>query len=217
MMTYKSLHAQMNIICIKDIGVVFAEAVDYKAETKSGEFIAGILRPIIERYGPEHVVALCMGGGSNYQSACKLLQKDFPHIEVVPCATDVLDLLMEDISKMEWAQEVVDQANDMISFLRVHQLSRLCALRPQLTQMVLHKDWGEEADRGVVRGVGDGWGVVEEGGVLCATDGAAVHGDEEDGFGGKGDDEGDLRHHAAGDGGVGYTAGGDRLSTEQGR
>ncbi|CAI7798474.1 unnamed protein product [Closterium sp. NIES-54] len=81
MMTEKSLRAQMNIICINDIGVVFVEAVDYKAETKSGEFIAGILRPIIERVGPEHVVALCMGGGNNYQYACKLLQKDFPHCQ----------------------------------------------------------------------------------------------------------------------------------------
>ncbi|CAI5980750.1 unnamed protein product [Closterium sp. NIES-64] len=39
----------MNIICINHTGVVFAEAIDYKAKTKSGEFIAGILRPIIVR------------------------------------------------------------------------------------------------------------------------------------------------------------------------
>ncbi|CAI5499493.1 unnamed protein product [Closterium sp. Naga37s-1] len=82
MMTDKSGRTQMNIICINDSGVVFAEAVDCKAEMKSGAFIAGILRLIIERVRPEHVVALCMDGGSNYKSACKLLQKDFRHIEV---------------------------------------------------------------------------------------------------------------------------------------
>ncbi|CAI7931066.1 unnamed protein product [Closterium sp. NIES-54] len=66
MMMDKCGRAQMNIICIDDSGAVFIETVDCKAEAKSGVFIAGILRPVIEKVGPEHVVALCTDGGSNY-------------------------------------------------------------------------------------------------------------------------------------------------------
>ncbi|CAI5490223.1 unnamed protein product [Closterium sp. Naga37s-1] len=174
MMTDKSGRAQMNILLLNDAGAVFVEAVDCKMELKSGAFVAGILRPIIKKIGPENVVALCMDGGSNYASACKLLQAEWPHIEHVPCATHVLDLLMEDIGKMEWARDVVGRAGDMITFLRIHlwtraflrspelhggkalqplrpvgtrfgtqyiAVSRLCQLRSQLLQMVVHDGW----------------------------------------------------------------------------
>ncbi|CAI5463704.1 unnamed protein product [Closterium sp. Yama58-4] len=128
----KSGHEQMNIICINDSGAVFQGAVDCKAETKSGAFIVSILQPIIEKIGPQHVVAFCTDGGSNYVSAGKLLQKMYPHFEIVPCATHVLYLLMEDIGKMDWAQEVVPVANDIISFVRSHTWTRAFLRCPEL-------------------------------------------------------------------------------------
>ncbi|CAI5481545.1 unnamed protein product [Closterium sp. Yama58-4] len=102
MMTDKIGRVRMNIISINVSGAIFQEAVDCKVEIKSGVFIVRVLQSIIEKVGSEHIVAICMDGGSNYVSAGKLLQKN-PHIEIVPCATHVLDLLMEDFSKMDWA------------------------------------------------------------------------------------------------------------------
>ncbi|CAI5938201.1 unnamed protein product [Closterium sp. NIES-64] len=147
MRTDKSGRAQMNILLLNDAGAVFVKAVDCKMELKSGAFVAGILRPIIKKIGPENVAVLCMDGGSNYASACKLLQAEWPHIEHVPCATHVLDLLMEDIGKMEWARDVVGRAGDMITFLRFtcgrafFCGARSCTLRSQLLQMVVHDGW----------------------------------------------------------------------------
>ncbi|CAI5471796.1 unnamed protein product [Closterium sp. Yama58-4] len=132
MMQDKSGRAQMNVICINDTGAVFVEAVDCKAVTKSGKFIASVLRPIIERIGAEHVVALCTDGGSNYKKAGKLLQKEWPHLDLVPCATHVMDLLMEDVGKMDWAQVVVTQADNMINFVRGHQWTRAFLRDPKL-------------------------------------------------------------------------------------
>ncbi|CAI5954688.1 unnamed protein product [Closterium sp. NIES-64] len=132
MMRDKSGRAQMNILCINASGAVFQEAVDCKAETKSGEFIVSVLQPVIEKVGPEHVVAICTDGGSNYVSAAKLLQKKYPHIEFVPCATHVLDLLLEDFGSMAWAQEVVPAATDMISFIRSHTWTRAFLRCPEL-------------------------------------------------------------------------------------
>ncbi|CAI5522588.1 unnamed protein product [Closterium sp. Naga37s-1] len=181
MMTDKTGRAQMNIVCINASGAVFHEAVDCKAETKTGAFIIRVLQPVIEKVGPENVVAICTDGGSNYVSAAKMLQKKYPHIEIVPCATHVLDLLMEDWGKMDWAAEVVPVATDMITFLRSHTwpraflrspelhgekkslqplrpagtrfgtqyiaVSRLLAIRPQLMQMVVYKDWEEKGKK----------------------------------------------------------------------
>ncbi|CAI5982153.1 unnamed protein product [Closterium sp. NIES-65] len=146
-------------------------AVDCKAVTKSGKFIASVLRPIIERIGAEHVVALCTDGGSNYKKAGKLLRKEWPHLEIVPCATHVLDLLMEEVGKMEWAQVVVTQADNMISFVRGHQCMR-AFLRGRelhgekkslpLTAMVTHKDWLERGGSTVTGADFDGW-VMDQG------------------------------------------------------
>ncbi|CAI5505551.1 unnamed protein product [Closterium sp. Naga37s-1] len=52
MIANTSGHALINIMCINNSGVVFSEAVDCRLEVKSGAYIAGILRPIIQKIGP---------------------------------------------------------------------------------------------------------------------------------------------------------------------
>ncbi|CAI5478859.1 unnamed protein product [Closterium sp. Yama58-4] len=49
MMTDKSGRPQANILLINDSGAVFAESIDCKLETKTGGYIASVLRPIIEK------------------------------------------------------------------------------------------------------------------------------------------------------------------------
>ncbi|CAI7889386.1 unnamed protein product [Closterium sp. NIES-54] len=65
-----------------------------------------------------------MDGGSNYGAACKELMADWPHIEYVPCATHVVDLLMEDVGKIPWAKEIVDRCGDMITDVCNHHFTR---------------------------------------------------------------------------------------------
>ncbi|CAI5930012.1 unnamed protein product [Closterium sp. NIES-64] len=153
MMKDKSGRAQMNVVFINASGAVFKEAFDCKAETKTGAFIVSVLQPLIEKLGPEHVVAICTDGGSNYVSAGKLLQKKYPHLEFVPCATHVLDLLLEDFGGMDWAQEVVSVATDMITRCdpagtrfgtQYIAVSRLKEIRQHLVNMVTHTDWAEK-------------------------------------------------------------------------
>ncbi|CAI5532901.1 unnamed protein product [Closterium sp. Naga37s-1] len=79
------------ILLINEPAAVFTECVDCKMESKTGGYIADMLHPIIEKVGPDNVVALCMDGGSNYATACNTLVLEWPHIEVVPCATHVMD------------------------------------------------------------------------------------------------------------------------------
>ncbi|CAI5471803.1 unnamed protein product [Closterium sp. Yama58-4] len=124
LMTDRCGRPQANVMLINDSGAVFVETIDCNMESKTGGYIASILRPIIEKVGPENVVALCMDGGSNYGAACKELMAEWPHIEYVPCATHVLDLLMEDVGKITWAKEIVDRCGDMVSYVRNHHFTR---------------------------------------------------------------------------------------------
>ncbi|CAI5499316.1 unnamed protein product, partial [Closterium sp. Naga37s-1] len=53
-----AVRPQANVLLINDSGAVFVESIDTKMEIKTGGYIAGILRPIIEKVGPENVVAV---------------------------------------------------------------------------------------------------------------------------------------------------------------
>ncbi|CAI5976319.1 unnamed protein product [Closterium sp. NIES-64] len=124
LMTDRCGRPQANVMLVNDSGAVFVEAIDCNMESKTGGYIASLLRPIIEKVGPENVVALCMDGGSNYGAACKELMADWPHIEYVPCATHMLDLLMEDVGKITWCKDIVDLCGDMITYVRNHHFTR---------------------------------------------------------------------------------------------
>ncbi|CAI5532316.1 unnamed protein product [Closterium sp. Naga37s-1] len=120
MMKDKCGRAQANVLLINDSGAVFKEAIDCGMERKTGGYVAGILQPMVEEVGPENVVAFCMDGGSNYAVAVQELIAKWPHIQQVPCATHVMDLLQEAVGKMGWAKGVVDRTGEMISFVRNH-------------------------------------------------------------------------------------------------
>ncbi|CAI5968476.1 unnamed protein product [Closterium sp. NIES-64] len=106
----------INAVCaIRDSGTGY---------TKTGGYVASILRPVVEEVGPDNVVAFCTDGGSNYAVACNELIAEWPHIQHVPCATHVLDLFMEDVGKMTWAKKVVDTAGEISSFVRNHHWTR---------------------------------------------------------------------------------------------
>ncbi|CAI6000540.1 unnamed protein product [Closterium sp. NIES-65] len=178
MMTDRNGRPQANVLIVNDSGAVFTDCIDCNMERKTGGYVARILRPVVEEVGPENVVAFCMDGGSNYAVAVKQLIWEWPHIQDVPCATHVLDLLMEDVGKMGWAKPVVDKGGEISSFVRNHHwtrgylwkpelvegkvlqalkpagtrfgtnyiaISRLCAMRGSLTNMVTSEGWKEWA------------------------------------------------------------------------
>ncbi|CAI5985773.1 unnamed protein product, partial [Closterium sp. NIES-65] len=146
MFSDKAGRPQANVLLISDSGAVFVESIDTKMEMNTGGYIAGILRRVIEKVGLENVVALCFDGGSNYVAACRELMTEYPHIEHIPCATHVLDLVMEDIGKMGWAKDIVTRGNTLISFVRNHHFT--CGyMQSKLVnggkgkQMVLSDEW----------------------------------------------------------------------------
>ncbi|CAI5517132.1 unnamed protein product [Closterium sp. Naga37s-1] len=89
MMTDRCGRPQANILLVNDSDAVFEQAVDCNMESKTGGYIASLLRPVIDKVGPENVVAVCTDGGSNYASAARKIAGTWPHIEHVPCATHV--------------------------------------------------------------------------------------------------------------------------------
>ncbi|CAI5526607.1 unnamed protein product [Closterium sp. Naga37s-1] len=173
MMTDRCGRPRVNVLLVNDCAPVFVESVDCHIETKTGGYIASILSPILDKVGPENVVAVCTDGG---RVAARKIATMWPHNEHVPCATHVLDLLMEDVGKMGWAKGVVERTGEMINYVRNHHftcgfmrkgkgkqvlkpagtrfgtqyiaVSRLCEVRRGLTQLVFSDEWKEWATGG---------------------------------------------------------------------
>ncbi|CAI7930313.1 unnamed protein product [Closterium sp. NIES-54] len=116
MMTDKNGRPQANVFPVIDSGAVFKDSVDCRMETKTGGYVASILRPVVEE-----------------------LIAEWPHIQHVPCATHVLDLYMEGVGKMPWAKKVVDPAGEISSFVRNHHWTRGYLRNPKL--MVVFDLW----------------------------------------------------------------------------
>ncbi|CAI5458407.1 unnamed protein product [Closterium sp. Yama58-4] len=115
---------QANMLLVNDLGAVFEQAVNCHMESKTEGYIAGLLRPVIDKVGLENVVAVCTDDGSNYASAARKITSTWPHIEHVPCATHVLDLMMEDVGKIGWAKGLVEKVGEMITFARNQHFTR---------------------------------------------------------------------------------------------
>ncbi|CAI5978558.1 unnamed protein product [Closterium sp. NIES-65] len=144
MMTDRCGRPQANVLLVNDSGAVFEQAVDCNMESKTGGYIASLLRPVIDKVGPKNVVAVCTDGGSNYASVAKKIASTWPHIEHVPCATHVLDLMMEDMGKMGWAKGLVEKGGEMIIFVRNHHFTRAYMKKVGgngLAAMVLSDEW----------------------------------------------------------------------------
>ncbi|CAI6002910.1 unnamed protein product [Closterium sp. NIES-65] len=84
MMTDRNNRPQANVLLVNDSGAVFTDCIDCNMERKTGGYVAGILRPVVEEVGPENVVAFCMDRGSNYVVAVKQLIREWPHIQDAP-------------------------------------------------------------------------------------------------------------------------------------
>ncbi|CAI5948514.1 unnamed protein product [Closterium sp. NIES-65] len=134
MMTDRNGRPQANVLIVNDSSAVFTDCIDCNMERKTGSYVARILRPVVEEVGPENVVAFCMDGGSNYAVAVKQLIWEWPHIQDVPCAPHVLDLLMEDVGKMGSAKPVVDKGGEISSFVRNHHWTRGYLWKPELVE-----------------------------------------------------------------------------------
>jgi hypothetical protein len=57
--------------------------------------------------GPINVVQVVTNNASNCKLMGSMIIEEFPHIVWSPCATHCLDLMVEDIGKLNWVKEVL--------------------------------------------------------------------------------------------------------------
>ncbi|KAL3684482.1 hypothetical protein R1sor_002504 [Riccia sorocarpa] len=121
--TNRNGRPQMNMLHISRHGELAHRHVDGSNETKSAVWIAEHIAKDIEERGPPNVLQFVADNASANILAGKLVRERYPHIIFGGCVAHGLDLLMEDIGKLPWVKEVVNDCKKFIKFIKNHHMT----------------------------------------------------------------------------------------------
>jgi Protein of unknown function (DUF 659)/hAT family C-terminal dimerisation region len=127
----------LNVLAVSPFGVMFLEGIDTSGEDKTGLFIANTLSKIIMRLGPDNVVQVVMDGAANCVNAGDRLEREYEHVTFSKCTAHSLDLLLSDVGKEKWVDEIVTAGKTIVLFVTNHHKSN--AIFRHLSQKKLAK------------------------------------------------------------------------------
>jgi len=113
----------LNLLMVTPKGEKFLESVDTSGDTKDADFIAQVVGKAIEDVGAEIVVQVCMDSAVVCKAVGRKLEARFPHITFIPCTPHCLDLLLEDMGKLDWVSSVIAEARTALKFITNHHKS----------------------------------------------------------------------------------------------
>ncbi|CAM8990676.1 unnamed protein product [Rhodiola kirilowii] len=87
----------INFMACCESGLMFIKAVNCAGEVKDQEFIANILREVIDEVGHQNVVQVITGNASNCKGAGEIIEGIYPHIYWTPCVVHTLNLALKNI------------------------------------------------------------------------------------------------------------------------
>ncbi|KAL3686381.1 hypothetical protein R1sor_008955 [Riccia sorocarpa] len=121
--TNRNGRPQMNMLHISRHGELAHHHVDGNNETKSVVWIAEHIMRDIEERGSHNVLQFVADNASANILVGKLVRERYPHIIFGGCVAHGLDLLMEDIRKLPWVKDVVNDYKSFIKFIKNHHMT----------------------------------------------------------------------------------------------
>jgi len=110
----------MNLVVHSAQGVLFLDSVDCSTVKKNGKYIFDLVDKCIEDIGEKNVIQVVTDNASVNVAAASLLAAKRPKIIWNGCAAHCLDLMLEDIGKLEPVQETIVNARHVTAFLYAH-------------------------------------------------------------------------------------------------
>ncbi|XP_065869523.1 uncharacterized protein [Euphorbia lathyris] len=107
------------LVCCPE-GVVFLKSIDASEFRSSPDALYELLKQVVEDVGVEHVLQVITRMEEHYIEAGRRLTDTFPTLYWGPCAAHCIDLILEDFSKLEWINTVIQQARSMTRFIYNH-------------------------------------------------------------------------------------------------
>ncbi|GAA0141677.1 hypothetical protein LIER_35438 [Lithospermum erythrorhizon] len=94
----------------KMVGSYFMDIVDVSSYSKIGTKVCELLSKYIDKIGLENVVQVVTDNASENVKAGKMLEINYPHLFWTPCAAHCLDLMFEDIFKIDRFRVTIERA-----------------------------------------------------------------------------------------------------------
>jgi hypothetical protein len=98
-------------------GTMFLKSVDASAHVKNVTLLCDLLDGFIKEVGPQHVVQVIMDNAANYVAADRMLMSRYLTMFWTPCAAHCLDLMLEDMGKLDWIKETIDSVRSIKKFI----------------------------------------------------------------------------------------------------
>eukprot|EP00253_Pinus_taeda_P028843 PITA_28843 len=112
----------INFLVFCPHGTMFLKSVDASDKVKDGHLLFQLLDQVVEEVGVANVVQIITDNASNYVLAGKLLEEKHKTIFWTPCAAHCIDLMLEDIGKLDWVRNTIDHAKSITKFIYNHTL-----------------------------------------------------------------------------------------------
>ncbi|KAK8916853.1 hypothetical protein KSP39_PZI022197 [Platanthera zijinensis] len=101
-------------------GTYFMGSVDASSHIQDATMLSELLDSKIREIGAECVVQVVTDNASNYKAAGKILMERRPTLFWTPCAAHCIDLMLEDIGKMQQNKSVIRKARMITNFIYRH-------------------------------------------------------------------------------------------------
>ncbi|XP_058741895.1 uncharacterized protein LOC131614308 [Vicia villosa] len=101
-------------------GTVFIKSVDASGASKTANTLFKLFKEIVLYVGQENVVQIVTDNAANYVAAGKLLEREFPKLFWSPCAAHCINLMLQDMGKLEEVCETMSQASKITKYIYNH-------------------------------------------------------------------------------------------------
>eukprot|EP00253_Pinus_taeda_P006209 PITA_06209 len=99
---------------------MFLKSVDASDKVKDSHFLFQLLDEVLEGLGVANVVQIITNNASNYVLAGKMLEGKYKTIFWIPCVAHCMDLMLEDIGKIDWVKNTIEHAKSITKYIYNH-------------------------------------------------------------------------------------------------
>eukprot|EP00253_Pinus_taeda_P018628 PITA_18628 len=99
---------------------MFLRSVDASDKVKDATLIFELLDDIIQEVGEHNVVQVIIDNASNYVLVGKMIESKYRTIFWIPCDAHFIDIMLEDIGKVEWVKNIVEHAKCITKYIYNH-------------------------------------------------------------------------------------------------
>ncbi|XP_027171779.1 uncharacterized protein LOC113771396 [Coffea eugenioides] len=116
----RTKHPIINFMVYCDRHMIYHSSVDCTNIKKTAEYIFKLMDEVVEVVGEKNVVQVVTDSESSMKAAGQLLMKKRKNLFWSPCAAHCIDLMLEDIGKMDNVKETIAQGK------KITKLKRMC-------------------------------------------------------------------------------------------